>query len=71
MSKAGCFVRKSVDFLAGSVVKNQAASAEYVVNLIPGSGRSPGGGNGNPLRYSCLGNLTGRGAWWAPVWGHR
>ena len=39
------------------------------LGLIPGSGRSPGGGNGNPLQYSCLGNLVDRGAWWAPVHG--
>ena len=32
---------------------------------IPGSGRSPGEGNGNPLQYSCLENPTDRGAWWA------
>ena len=32
---------------------------------IAGSGRSPGGGNGNPLQYSCLENPTDRGAWWA------
>ena len=36
---------------------------------IPGSGRSPGGGNGNPLQYSCLENLMGREAWWATVHG--
>ena len=35
--------------------------------LIPGSGRSPGGGNGNPLWYSCLENSMDRGAWWAMV----
>ena len=35
----------------------------------PGSGRSPGEGNGNPLQYSCLENSTGRGAWWATVCG--
>ena len=35
--------------------------------LIPGSGRSPGGGNGNPLQYSCLENPTDRGPWWATV----
>ena len=35
--------------------------------LIPGSGRSPGGGNGNPLQYSCLENPTDRRAWWAAV----
>ena len=33
--------------------------------LIPDSGRSPGGGNGNPLHYSCMKNSTDRGAWWA------
>ena len=32
---------------------------------IPGLGRSPGEGNGNPLQYSCLGNPIDRGAWWA------
>ena len=36
---------------------------------IPGSGRSPGEGSGNPLQYSCLGNPMDRGAWWAPVHG--
>ena len=36
---------------------------------IPRSGRSPGGGNGNPLHYSCLGNLMDRGAWWTTVHG--
>ena len=34
---------------------------------IPGSGRSPGGGNGNALQYSCLENTMDRGAWWATV----
>ena len=37
--------------------------------LIPGSGRSPGGGNGNPLQYSHLKNSMDRGAWWATVQG--
>ena len=36
---------------------------------IPGLGRSPGGGNGNPLQYSCLGNPKDRGAWWATAYG--
>ena len=36
---------------------------------IPGLGRSPGGGNGNPLQYSCLGNPVDRGDWWATVHG--
>ena len=37
--------------------------------LVPGSGRSPGGGHGNPLQYSCLENPMGRGAWQATVHG--
>ena len=36
---------------------------------IPGSGRSPGEGNGNPLQYSCLENPRDSGAWWAAVYG--
>ena len=36
---------------------------------VPGSGRSPGEGNGNPLQYYCLGNPMDRGAWWATVHG--
>ena len=39
------------------------------VSLIPGSVRSPGEGNGNPLQYSCLGNPMDRGSWWATVLG--
>ena len=53
-------------FLGGSVLKNLPASAGDVrdMGLIPGSGRSPGGGHGNPLQYSCLENPMDRGAWW-------
>ena len=53
------------------VVKNPAANAGDVrdVSSIPGSGRSPGGGRGNPLQYSCLENLMDWGAWWALVLG--
>ena len=40
-------------------------------DLIPGSERSPGGGHGNPLQYSCLGNSMDRGAWWATVMGRK
>ena len=36
---------------------------------VPGSGRSPGEGNGNPLQYSCLENPMDRGAWWATAHG--
>ena len=44
------------------MVKNLPAYAGDA-GLIPGSGRSPGEGNGNPLWYSCLGNPRDRGAW--------
>ena len=50
------------------MVKNLPADARDA-GSIPGSGRSPGGGNGNPLQYSYLGNLTDRGAWQATVHG--
>ena len=53
-------------FPAGSVVKNRPANAGDV-GSIPGSGRSPEGGHGNPLQYSCLGNPMDRGAWRATV----
>ena len=43
------------------------AGDEREVGSIPGSGRSPGGGHGNPLQYSCLENPTDRGAWRAMV----
>ena len=51
------------------MVKNLPASAADAGDLrsAPGSGRSPGGGNGNPLQYSCLENSVDRGAWWATV----
>ena len=39
------------------------------LGLIPGWGRSPGEGNGNPSQYPCLGNSMDRGAWWATVHG--
>ena len=48
------------------MVKNLSASVGDV-GSIPGSGRSPGEGNGNPLQYSCLGNSMDRGAWQATV----
>ena len=58
----------------GSVVKNLPTSAGDAGNAgsTPGSGRSPGGGNGNPLQYSCLENPTDRGAGGAySSWGHK
>ena len=54
------------DFPGGSVVENPPVNAGDT-GLIPGLGRSPGEGNGNPRQYSCLGNPMDRGAWWATV----
>ena len=57
-----------MDFLGGSVSKEFSCSAGDP-NLIPGSGRSAGEGNGNPLQCSCLGNYIDREAWWTTVHG--
>ena len=53
-------------FPGGSVVNNLPANAGDM-GSIPGSGRSPRVGNGNPLHYSLLGNPTDRGAWHAEI----
>ena len=53
-------------FPGGSVVKYPPANAGNV-GSIPGCGRSPGGGHGNPFQYSCLENPMDRGPWWATV----
>ena len=54
--------------LVAQMVENPPAMQETQVQ-IPGSGRSPGKGNGNPLQYSGLGNPMDRGAWQATVHG--
>ena len=53
-------------FLGGSYSKESAYNMGDM-GLIPGSGRFPGEGNGNPLQYSCLGNPMDRGAWQATI----
>ena len=55
------------------MVKNPPGNAGDTgnVGLIPGSGRSPGGGKGTSLQYSCLGNSMDRGAWSYTSWGHK
>ena len=61
-----------MDFPGGTVVKkNPPANAGDTIDAgsIPGSGRSPGVGNGNPLQYSCLKNPMNREAWQATVHG--
>ena len=66
MSRAGFMC-----FPGDAVIKNPPANAGDAteVGSIPGSGRSPGGGHGNPLQDSCLGNPMDRGAWRATVHG--
>ena len=61
----------SLGFPGGSVVKNPSTDAGDAAGLcwIPGLGRSPGGGNGNPLQCPCLENSMDRGAWRATVHG--
>ena len=64
----------SVDFPSGSVANNLPANAGEAgdAGLIPGSGRSLGGGNGNLLQYSCQDNPIDKGAWWGySLWGHK
>ena len=65
------FDNATVGFPDGSVGKESACNAgdRGHVGSIPGSGRYPGGGNGNPLQYSCLGNPMDGGAWRAVVHG--
>ena len=66
------YLNKAVTgFPGGAVVKILPASAGDIGDLgsIPEVGRTPAGGNGNPLQYSCLENSTDRGAWWAIVHG--
>ena len=62
-------INKTRDFPGGSVVKNLSASAEDARDMgsVPGLGRSPGGGSGNPVQYFCLENSMDRGAWQSKV----
>ena len=53
----------------GSSVSKESACSAGDPGLIPGSGRSSGEGNGNPLQYSCLENPIDRGAWQAAAHG--
>ena len=70
----GLWQRMGVSFLLRGLPqwfrgKISAHNAKDAGNLgsIPGSGRSPGGGHGNPLQYSCLENSMNRGGWWSTV----
>ena len=61
-------LRRVAGFPGGSVVKNQPANVGDR-DMIPGSGKSSGEGNGDSLQYSCLENPMDSGAWWAVVHG--
>ena len=61
-------LKKCLGFPGGSDGKESACNA-WNPGSIPGLGRSPGEGNGNPLQYPCLENLVDRGAWWTTVYG--
>ena len=56
-------------YITGGSDSKKSAHKAGDPGLIPGLGRSPGEGNGNPPQYSCLGNPMNRGAWWATVHG--
>ena len=64
-------MKPKIGFPAGSAGKESPAVQETQENwgLIPGLGRTPGGGNGNTLQYSCLGNPMDRRVRWATVHG--
>ena len=64
MCEGGNEIKISLGFPVAQTVKNTGDPGSF-----PGSGRSPGEGNSNPLQYSCLENSIDRGAWWATVHG--
>ena len=61
----------NLGFPGGTVVKNPPDNSGDIRDMgsIAGSGSSPGGGNGKPLQYSCMGNPMNRGPWQATVHG--
>ena len=69
--RGSSFEHVALGFPGGSVVKNLPANAGDTgeAGSSPGLGKSPGGGRGTPLQYSCLVNPIDRGVWWATVHG--
>ena len=63
-----CILYRLPRWCSGKESTRQCGDTEDTVS-IPGSGRSPGAGNGNPLQHSCLENSTDRGAWQATIHG--
>ena len=68
LGRSGCVLLVVVASLVAQTIKESACNVGDP-GSIPGSGRFPGEGNGNPLQYSCLENTMDRGAWWATVHG--
>ena len=68
LSDHSCCLGMDMGFPGGSYDKKSTCNAGDL-SSIPGLGKSPGGGNGNPLQYSYLDNSMDRGAWWATVHG--
>ena len=69
-----CFIQRDLwGFPGGTVVKNPSTNAGDTRDggVVPGWGRPPGGGSGNPLQCSCLENSTGSGGWQCVAWGHK
>ena len=64
-----CFIIVMITHFPGALVVKTPPPSAGDVGLIPGSGRSPGEGNGNPLQNFCLGNPMDSGAWWATIHG--
>ena len=71
LSRGDCITIISLGFPGGAVVNNRLVNAgdPREASSIPRSGRSPGGGNGNPLQHSCRGNPMNGGTWRATVHG--
>ena len=64
-----CYILPYLLGFPGSSAAKESACNAGDPSLIPGLGRFPGGGQGNPLQYSCLENPYGQRAWWATVHG--
>ena len=69
MASAFCLMSPTFYGLPGGSDGKESACSAGGLGAIPGSGRTPGGGNGFPLQYSGLESPTDRGAWWAAVRG--
>ena len=65
----GTQMKRNFVYLSGGSDTEESTCNAGDMGSVPGSGRSPGGGNGNPLQCSCLENPRDGGAWWAAVYG--